>query len=83
MLTVLLEYLDEPFELYNLQVTEATLTFLLEESGLPFSMTVLDCVMMCSISLEQEACNMVPNSSEAGNAVMYPKRYDWLLHHHQ
>jgi len=48
------------------------LTFLLEESGLLFSMTALDCVMMCSISLEQEACSMVPSSSEAGNVVMYP-----------
>ena len=36
-------------------------------------MAILDCVMMCSISLEQEACSIVPSSPEAVNVAMYPE----------
>ena len=46
------------------------LTFRLEESAFPVSMAMLDFVIICSINLEQEACNMVPSSSDAGNVEM-------------
>ena len=49
------------------------LTFRLEGSAFPVSTTTLDCVIMCSINLEQEACSIIPSSSEAGNDVMYPE----------
>ena len=49
------------------------LTFRLEESTFSVSMATLDFVIICSISLEQDACSMLPSSSEAGNVVMYPE----------